>query len=71
LVRARLKLISMQVDCDCGAKFLAEDLKPQCPFCDRVYSVEVVGAKGGFKLRVQEVDHRNSLANIDALSDSE
>jgi Zn finger protein HypA/HybF involved in hydrogenase expression len=41
MVRIRLEKISMIVTCDCGDEFIAEDLEPECPYCDRRYDVSI------------------------------
>jgi len=39
VAKLRLEKISLIVTCDCGGRFLAEDFEPECPYCDKSYSV--------------------------------
>jgi Zn finger protein HypA/HybF involved in hydrogenase expression len=54
LVKTELKLISLKIFCDCGKSFIAEDLEPECPFCDKNYSLQIHGNKKGIKLKIAE-----------------
>jgi Zn finger protein HypA/HybF involved in hydrogenase expression len=54
LVKTELKLISLKIFCDCGKSFIAEDLEPECPFCDKKYSLQIHGNKKGIKLKIAE-----------------
>jgi hypothetical protein len=41
MAKFRLRKIVFTILCDCGKVFIAEDFKPQCPYCDREYSVSM------------------------------
>jgi len=36
-----LKSLTLRVLCTCGKPFLAEDLEPECPYCERRYTVRL------------------------------
>jgi len=45
MARLKLEKISLIVSCDCSAQFVAEDLEPVCPYCNRKYKVSISSAK--------------------------
>jgi len=41
MAKLMLKKIVFTIHCDCGKDFIAEDFEPQCPYCDKEYSVSM------------------------------
>ena len=54
MAKARLNLISLTVDCECGHAFLAEDFEPECPYCNRMYVAKLLGSEEKVALWVME-----------------
>jgi len=55
LAKTELKLISLEIICNCGKSFIAEDLEPECPYCDKKYSLQIHGSKKGIELKINQI----------------
>jgi len=52
LVKAELNHIVFRVHCKCGKEFRAEDFEPECPYCDRIYHINMLVNKRGVKISI-------------------
>jgi Zn finger protein HypA/HybF involved in hydrogenase expression len=52
LAKVELQHISFKVHCVCGKSFIAEDFEPECPHCDRIYSIKMLGNKKELNLLI-------------------
>jgi Zn finger protein HypA/HybF involved in hydrogenase expression len=55
VARLRLEKISLIVTCDCGGRFLAEDFEPECPYCERRYSISAAMELKRLKLKITPI----------------
>ncbi len=55
MAKIKLKEIAFEVLCECGGKFLAEEFKPECPYCKKKYLIEIQSHKNRVKLSISEV----------------
>ncbi|MCP8317588.1 MAG: hypothetical protein H3Z52_10330 [archaeon] len=52
LMRVELNHIRFKVYCKCGKEFIAEDFEPECPYCDRIYQINMVNDKKELKISI-------------------
>ncbi|MCP8308305.1 MAG: hypothetical protein H3Z54_06385 [archaeon] len=56
LAKTELRLISLEIICNCGKSFIAEDLEPECPYCDKKYSIQIYGSSKGIELKITQIE---------------
>jgi len=56
MVEVELTEIAFAIRCDCGRSFRAEDLKPECPYCGRKYSLSISGEPEAIKLEIKPLE---------------
>ncbi|MEM3546211.1 MAG: hypothetical protein QXU47_06785 [Candidatus Bathyarchaeia archaeon] len=53
MVEVELKEISFTVLCDCGRSFTTEEFEGECPWCGRIYHIEVRGSREKVELSIE------------------
>lgn len=60
MAQVKFKRIVFTIHCECGKLFIAEDFEPQCPYCDRKYSIEMSAAPKKLKLDMSLVSETHT-----------
>ncbi len=53
MARAELKRVLFAILCDCGMKFVTEDFEGECPWCGRIYCIELTGSVERVDVRIR------------------
>ena len=64
MVKIRIVKITMNINCDCGKKFMAEDCEPICPYCDRKYQVTMYAGPAKTTATIISVSKKHAKAKI-------
>ncbi|MCP8314779.1 MAG: hypothetical protein H3Z53_10500 [archaeon] len=52
MTKVELQLSLLQIICDCGRVFIAENLEPECPYCNRKYVSQIHDSPKGIVLKI-------------------